>query len=144
MASTGGHLSQLVELHPWWSRHDREWVTFDLPHARSALAGERVTYAHHPTTRHLGNAARNAVLAVGVLRRSRPDVVVTTGAGVAVPFVVAARALRIRTAYLEVYDRITVPTLSGRLCYPLCDAFLVQWPEQQRTYPEGHLVGQVY
>lgn len=144
IASTGGHLSQLVELRPWWGAHQRQWVTFDKEDARSALAGETVHHAHHPTTRNVPNALRNARLAAGLLHRLRPDLVLSTGAGVALPFFVVARALGIRTAYLEVYDRIEAPTLTGRLCYPMSDVFLVQWPEQQRRYPESVLVGPVY
>lgn len=144
VASTGGHLSQLIELREWWSQHERQWVTFDKEDARSALAGERVHYAYHPTTRNLPNAARNLVLASRLVHRLRPDVIVSTGAGVAFPFFLVARTLGIRTAYLEVYDRIDMPTLTGRLCYPLSDAFLVQWPQQQRRYPGSVLVGPVY
>jgi len=139
--SAGGHLAQLHALEPWWRDRERLWVTFDTPDARSLLAGERVVWAHHPTTRNLPNAARNLALAGRVLRRYRPDLVLSDGAGVAFPFFLAARARGIRTAYLEVYDRIDVPTLTGRLCYPLADLFLLQWAEQRRSYPRGVLVG---
>lgn len=144
IASTGGHLAQLLELRSWWEQHDRHWVTFQKPDAVGALADESVTWAFHPTTRNLINAGRNLLLAMSVLRRERPDILLSTGAGVAVPFFVVARVLRIRTAYLEVYDRVELATLSGRLCYALSDAFLLQWPKQQRQYPEGLLVGSVY
>ncbi len=142
VASTGGHLAQLVSLRDWWSQHPRHWVTFDKPDARSALVGEDVTWAFHPTTRNIPNALRNAALAVRVLRRLRPDVVVSTGAGVSLPFFVVARVLRIRTVYLEVYDRISSRTLTGRLSYPISDAFCVQWPAQQALYPGAAVIGQ--
>ncbi|MFT4288906.1 PssD/Cps14F family polysaccharide biosynthesis glycosyltransferase [Nocardioides sp.] len=141
IASTGGHLAQLVALRPAWQDHDRHWITFDKPDARGALADERVTWAYHPTTRNLPNAIRNLGLAWRVLLRDRPDVIVSSGAGVAFPFFVVARLLRIRTVYLEVFDRIELPTLTGKLCYPLADAFALQWPEQQASYPDGVLVG---
>ena len=32
-------------------------------------------------------------------------------------------------------------TLTGRLCYPLADLFLLQWPEQVRFYPRGQVIG---
>lgn len=144
IASTGGHLAQLIELRPWWQHHQRHWITFDKEDARAGLKGENVTYAYHPTTRNIPNAVRNGALAAGFLLRHRPNVIVSTGAGVAVPFFVMAKALGIRTAFLEVYDRITMPTLSGRMVYPLCDTFLVQWPEQQQSYPDSTLVGTVY
>ena len=144
VASTGGHLAQLLELRPWWENEERHWVTFQKADALAALEDEAVTWAHHPTTRNLPNALRNFALAISVLRLHRPELVVSTGAGVALPFFVAARLLRVRTAYLEVFDRIELPTMTGRLCYPLSDTFLVQWPEQQVLYPDSTLVGTVY
>lgn len=141
VASDGGHLGQLLPLEDWWRQHDRHWVTFRKPDAVAALAGERVTWAYHPVTRNLPNALRNLGLAVTTLRRLRPDVVVSTGAGVSLPFFVVARFLRIRTVYIEVFDRIDSPTLTGRLSYPISDALCGQWPQQQAIYPEAVLIG---
>lgn len=141
IASTGGHLAQLAALRPWWERQRRRWVTFDKHDARALLADEQVTWAYHPTTRNLWNALRNAVLAVRDLRRARPDLVVSTGAGVAVPYFLVARLLGIRTVYIEVIDRIELPSLSGRICYRLSDAFCLQWEAQRGDYPDGHLIG---
>lgn len=141
--SSGGHLAQLHALEPWWRARERLWVTFATPDASSLLAGEKVVWAHHPTTRNIPNAVRNLFLAHRVLRGYRPDVVVSDGAGVAVPFFVAARTLGIATVYLEVSDRIDSPTLTGRLCYPLADRFLLQQPKQRRFYPKGTLIGRL-
>ena len=143
VASTGGHLAQLLELEEWWSDLRRTWVTFDKADARSSLAGESVHYAHHPTTRNVPNAVRNLRLAERLMREVRPDLVFSDGAGVALPFFVAARRRRIPTLYLEVYDRIASPTLSGRLCRPLASAFCTQWAEQEAMYPGAELVGAV-
>lgn len=131
----------MLQLRPWWSSHDRAWVTFDRADARSHLADERTWWAHHPTTRHLGNMLRNLVLARRVLRDERPDVVISNGAGVAVPFLVLARRRGIATVYVEVFDRIDSPTLSGRLCRPFTDLFCVQWTEQQRLYRGSVVIG---
>ena len=141
VCSSGGHLTQLHRLQGWWKDHDRAWVTFDTLDATSLLAGERVAWAHHPTTRNLPNALRNLRLAWRLLRTERPDVVISDGAGVAVPFFVVAKLLRCATVYLEVYDRIDSRTLTGRLCAPLTDLFCVQWEEQRRLYPGSVLVG---
>ncbi len=66
---------------------------------------------------------------------------VSTGAAVAFPFFLAARAMRIPTVYVEVYDRIDSPTLTGRLCRPFTTLFCVQWPEQTAFYKRSELVG---
>jgi beta-1,4-N-acetylglucosaminyltransferase len=141
VASAGGHLAQLLSLEELWRRHDRSWVTFDLPEVRASLDGEIVHWAHFPTTRNLPNALRNAGLAWRLLRTERPDTVLSTGAGVSVPFFLLARVLGIRTVFIECFDRITMPTLSGRLCYPLSDVFVVQWAEQQKHFPEAVNIG---
>lgn len=144
VCSSGGHLAQLLRLKPWWEDRERAWVTFDLPDARSKLAGEHLIPAHFPTTRHIGNLIRNTFLAARVLWSHRPDVVVSNGAGVAIPFFVFARLLRIPTVYLEVYDRVDSTTMTGRVCRPLSSLFLVQWPEQQALYSGSDLVGPIY
>lgn len=144
VCSSGGHLDHLNRLRPWWEHHNRKWVTFPGADSESLLADEEVTWAYHPTTRNVPNLVRNLGLAWRTLRRERPDVVVSTGAGVAFPFFVLARLLGVATVYLEVYDRIDLPTLTGRLCYPLSRLFLLQWPEQRRFYPRGVVVGGLY
>jgi UDP-N-acetylglucosamine:LPS N-acetylglucosamine transferase len=144
VCSSGGHLQQLYRLKPWWSKRDRVWVTFDMPDSRSLLAGEDVRWAYHPTTRNVVNLFRNLALAWRLLRRERPDVVVSTGAGVAFPFFVVARLLGVKTVYLEVYDRIDVPTLTGRLCQPLANRFLLQWEAQKRFYRRGEVIGRLF
>jgi UDP-N-acetylglucosamine:LPS N-acetylglucosamine transferase len=116
-------------------------VTFPTPDTSSLLDGEDVRWAHHPTTRNVGNLLRNLVLAVRTFARLRPAVVVSTGAGVALPFFAVAWLLRIPTVYIEVYDRIDSPTLTARLCRPFTRLFLAQWEEQRSFLPSAITVG---
>lgn len=143
VGSSGGHLTHLMALEGWWRRHDRFWVTFDKPDARAALAAERVFWCHFPTNRHLGNLVRNTIVALRVLLRERPNVIISSGAAVAVPFFYLGKALGACTVYLEVYDRIHRRTLTARLVRPVTDRFLVQWPEQVELYPGAELVGEI-
>ena len=144
VCSSGGHLTQLHQLKPFWEKHERFWVTFKLPDSESLLADEDVIWAHYPTTRNVKNTLKNLVLACRTLPRQRPDLVVSDGAGVALPFFVVARLLRIKTVYVEVYDRIDSATLIGRLCRPFSSLFLVQWEEQKRFYPRAELIGRFF
>jgi UDP-N-acetylglucosamine:LPS N-acetylglucosamine transferase len=144
VCANGGHLAQLAALRPWWADRDRAWVTFQTPDAEALLADEpTVHWAHHPTTRNIPNLMRNTVLARRVMREFRPDVVVSTGAGVALPFFTLARRMDALTVYIEVYDRIDTATLTGRLCRPFTDVMAVQWEEQLGLYRSAHLVGQL-
>lgn len=144
VCSSGGHLAQLLRLRTWWEHQERTWVTFDTRDAESSLAGERVVIGHFPTTRNIPNLLRNAVLAVRMLLRDRPDVIVSNGAGLAVPFFWVGWLLRIPSVWVEVYDRIDSATMTGRLVRPVASLFCVQWPEQARVYPGATVIGPVW
>ncbi len=145
VCSSGGHLLQLLTLRAAWEPFERVWVTFDKADARSLLADEVVLYAHGPTNRNLKNFALNLVLAAKVVRRHRPAAIVTTGAGVAVPFAWIARLYGARLVYVESITRIAELSLSGRLIAPLTDRLFVQWPELAQTVRgaryAGHILG---
>lgn len=141
VSTQGGHLAQLLALRSWYAGHDRLWVCPDTPDVADRLADERVVHSYTPTTRNIPNLLRNLALAVRVMRRERPAVVVSAGAGVAVPFFVIAWLMRVPTAFIEVFDRIDSPTMTGRLCGPFATRRIVQWKSQQEFYPESQLVG---
>jgi UDP-N-acetylglucosamine:LPS N-acetylglucosamine transferase len=144
VCSAGGHLSQLLQLKPWWTHHRRHWVSFKLPDVESKLVDEEVSFAHFPTTRNVLNLMRNIPLAYRTINKLKPDLIVSNGAGVAFPFFLLAKFMGIPTVYMEVYDRIESKTLTGRLCKPLSSLFLVQWPEQHHIYRGSVLVGSIY
>lgn len=142
MVSTqGGHLAQLLVLRDWWQQRDRVWVCPETPDVLDRLADERVISSYSPTTRNVPNLLRNAWLAVRVVVSQRPSVVVSAGAGVALPFFIAAWLLRIPTVFIEVYDRVDSPTMTGWLCGPFTTRRIVQWPDQLAFYPDAQLVG---
>ncbi len=141
VSSAGGHLAQLVVLRPWWETRRRTWITFDTADASSRLVGEDVVIARHPTTRNLPNLLRNAVIAARVVVSHRPDLIVSTGAAVALPFFVIGRIVGIPTVYIEVVDRVASRTVTGRLCYRIASQFIVQWPEQEQLYPDAAVIG---
>lgn len=141
VGSSGGHLIQLYKLDEWWSKHDRFWVTFDKPDSQSLLKGEKKYWCYYPTNRNLKNLIKNTWLAWKVLRKEKPDVIISTGAASAIPFFYLGKVLGCKLIYIEVYDRIDLPTLSGKIVYPITDHFLLQWEEQKKFYPKGEYVG---
>lgn len=144
VCSSGGHLAQLHCLDAWWKGHERFWVSFDKPDAVSMLAGERVYWGHHPTNRNLKNLLKNTVMAVRVLARERPELIVSNGAGIAVPYFWVGKLLfGAKTVYVEVYDRIDSPTLTARLVHPVLDQMVAQWEDQRAFYPEAVVLGAV-
>lgn len=129
VCSSGGHLLQMLELREAWAPFERVWVTFDKSDSRSLLRGERVVHAFNPTNRNVPNLLRNVWLARRVLREERPAAILTTGAGVAVPFAWVGRLLGVPTVYVESVTRIDELSLSARLIAPVATRMYAQWPE---------------
>jgi beta-1,4-N-acetylglucosaminyltransferase len=144
VCSSGGHLLQLASLSAAWSGFDRAWISFDKSDVRSLLADERVFFAHGPTNRSVKNLFLNLILAWRIVGRLRPRVVLTTGAGVAVPFAWIARVRGARVVYVESLTRIHKPSLSCRLLAPIADRIYAQWPELSRTFPKARYVGGIF
>lgn len=144
VCSSGGHLLQLCALREAWEGLDRAWVSFDKSDVRSLLAGERVVHAHGPTNRSLGNLVRNGALAIRLVRELRPRAVLTTGAGVAVPFAWVARLYGARIVYVESMTRIEGPSLSMRLIAPVASRLYVQWPELAPRVRRARFAGRVF
>ena len=120
VSSSGGHLKHLTETASAWENYERVWVSFKQPDVQAALENERVHWAYYPTTRNIKNAIRNFFLALKVLPQEKPQAVVSAGAGVAVPFFVAAKL------------------------YILADSFNVQNEEQQKNFPDSTILHPIF
>lgn len=144
VGSSGGHLAHLHMLEPFWKNKDRFWVTFDKEDARSLLEGERVYSCYYPTNRNLKNLLRNTAAAWKVLRREKPDLIISSGAAVAVPFFYLGKLFGAKLIYIEVFDRIDKPTMTGRMVYPIVDRFVVQWEEMKKVYPKAVNLGSIF
>lgn len=132
VCSPGGHLLQMLHLQGAWEGIDRTWITLAAPDSDYLLRDERRVLARGPTNRSARALLANLRLAWRVVRRERPDVILSTGAALAVPFFLIGKLFGARLVYVESLTRTDRLSLSGRLVYPLADAFFVQWPEAAR------------
>ncbi len=133
-----------LSLKPFWNNRERFWVTFDKEDARSLLEGEKMFPCHFPTNRNIKNLIKNTFVAFKVLRKEKPDIIISSGAAVAVPFFYLGKLFGAKTIYIEVFDRIDKPTVTGKLVYPITDKFIVQWEEQKKIYPKAINLGSIF
>ena len=49
-----------------------------------------------------------------------------------------------KTIYIEVFDRIDAPTVSGKMCYLVTDVFIVEWDEMKKVYPKAVNLGSIF
>ncbi len=131
-------------LKPFWEKHDRFWVTFDKEDARSLLKDEQMYTCYFPSNRSIKGLLINTRKAWKILRKERPDIIISTGAAVSVPFFYIGKLFGIKTVYVEIFDRIDSPTLAGKMCYPVTDVFVVQWEEMKKVYPKAINLGSIF
>lgn len=93
---------------------------------------ERFYPCYYPTNRNVKNTIKNTILAFKILRKEKPDLIISSGAAVAVPFFWLGKLFGAKTVYIEIFDRIDKPTLTGKLVYPVTDKFIVQWEELKK------------
>lgn len=135
--SAGGHLDELVIAAHRVRNPESVWVT-----SRTAR-GEalRTTATHVELLPEFGRsplkALRNAAAAARVVVRQRPRFVLTSGAGVVVPFCVLARLAGARIVYVETMARVTDPSMSAKLLSRIAARVIVQWPELAEQLPQA-------
>lgn len=143
VCSSGGHFFELYSLATFWERHDHFWVTFPSADTNCLLKNEKRYDAFYPTTRNIINFVKNIFLAAKILSSEKPDMILSTGAGVGVPFIFIGRALNIKIIYIESLTFIDRLSLTGKLVYLFADHFLVQWPELTKKYKKAVFAGTV-
>ena len=131
-------------LEPFWKSKERFWVTFDKQDARSILKDEKMYPCYFPTNRNVKNLIKNTFVAWKILRSEKPDLIISSGAAVAVPFFYLGKLFGAKLVYIEVFDRIDKPTITGRIVYPVADKFMVQWEEQKKVYKKAINLGSIF
>lgn len=140
VCSSGGHFKALQQLRPFWGAYPHRWVTFRTATTEQCLQGETVHWAFSPTNRNLPNLLRNLWLALVILRRVRPRLILSTGAGVAVPFLILGRLFGSQVVFVESITRTHTLSLSARLVRPFLHVLYVHWPRLQARYPRSELI----
>ena len=144
VGSSGGHLTHLYMLKSFWEGKERFWCTFDKEDSRSLLEGETMYPVYYPSNRSIKALIINTHRAIKILKKERPDVIVSSGAASAIPFFWIGKMMGAKTVYIEVFDRIDKSTISGKLCYPVTDLFIVQWEEMKKVYKKAVNLGSIF
>ncbi len=146
VSSSGGHWEELMCLRELFGEHDSVFVT--EKGGQSAESRLSPLYTVPKIDRHEKNFLMHFIKlfrkAGRIIKKEDPDVVVTTGALAAYPFCLKMKMKRKKIVYIESFARVTERSLTGRLCYPLADLFLVQWKELLKLYPKAKYIGGIF
>ncbi len=150
ISSTGGHLSELLQLEPLFSEYDSYIVT-EKTKSNMGLAQRypnKVMFLVYGTKSHLFTYLfkflYNILKSLFILLKIRPQVVVTTGTHTAVPMCYLAKLFGKKVIFIETFANRKTKTTSGKLVYPIADVFIVQWESMLELYPKAVFGGWIY
>lgn len=115
VASSGGHLTELLWLSKRIGDDDAVWVTHDSGASRTALHGREVVYVPEVAPRDVRAALRCVPHARRLLRSRGIDRAVSTGAGIALGYLPYLSTRGVDCHYVESTTRVAGPSLTGRV-----------------------------
>lgn len=149
IASTGGHLSELLQLKPLFD----EYNSFLITEKTKSTVGlknnyKSVNYLVYGTKDHLFSYIfkfiYNCFKSLFLYIKIRPKVIVTTGTHTSVPICYIGKLFGSKIIFIETFANSKTKTLSGKLIYPIANTFIVQWKEMLELYPKAIYGGWIY
>jgi beta-1,4-N-acetylglucosaminyltransferase len=140
--TSGGHFATMKSLESFWSKHDRIWVCDrNIDTESLLLAEERIAWLPYQAPRNWYQLLKNIPKTYRILSESQPDLILSTGASIAINVCLMAKLLGIRFIFIESISRPDCLSVSGRFVYWMCDEFYVQWPQLCRKYRKAIFKG---
>lgn len=150
IASTGGHLNELMQLKPMFENYNYHIITEKTKSTISLKKeyGKKINYLVYGTKdkklvypfKFLFNSVKSLFLYIKI----RPKYIVTTGTHTAVPICYIGKLFRSKIIFIETYANSKTKTLSGKLIYPIANLFIVQWESMLSLYPKAVYGGGIY
>ncbi len=149
ISSTGGHLSELLQLEDLFKYYDTTIVT-EKTKSNLYLKDKykNVYYLVYGTKSHIFTYIFKFIFnffkSFYLFLKVRPDVIVTTGTHTAFFMCYIGKLFRKKIIYIETLANRTSKTLAGKLIYPIADYFLVQWESMLELYPKAIYMGFIF
>jgi UDP-N-acetylglucosamine:LPS N-acetylglucosamine transferase len=137
-SSCGGHLKEVLMHKEAYSNHNVSFILNDKINNQEFLNQNRVYFISHIENYFF--LLINFFEAYKILKRVKPDLVISTGASPAFIISLISKFLyKSKIIYIESITRIKNPSKTGKLMYLIADLFLYRHPGLSRFFPKGNL-----
>ena len=150
ISSTGGHLSELMQLKEIFKNYDYHIITEnnDTNLKLKKEYGDRISYllygARNYMLSYMFKFPYNIIKSFFLYLKIRPDVIVTTGAHTAVPMCYIAKLFKKKVIFIESFARVHSKSMSGKIINKVADVFIVQHEEMTKVYDNAIYRGELY
>ncbi|WP_271253118.1 sugar transferase [Pseudanabaena sp. Chao 1811] len=141
ITSLGGYFRYMYSMKSFWENfHDRAWVSIRSVTTEKQIEDSHRYWGHIPVKDNLPNMIRNLVLAFKVIPREKPELVISTGSGFALPYLLLAKWLcQSKLAYIESKTRLQRLSLPAWLLmkFRVLDLLLVRSKAISDRHPQS-------
>ncbi len=135
VSSCGGHLTEVRQLKTVYSRYEHFYVLNDKALLPTDMQGKTHFIAHSERD---WKFLLNFWEAYKILRREKPAVILSTGAGPVVPFAIIGRIFwGTKVVFVETITRVHTPSVTGKIMYRLAHVFYYQWEPRRQYFPKA-------
>ena len=140
-SSVGGHLTEVMQLKEIYLKYEHFFILNDKNNLPEELKEKTYFITHSERD---WKFLVNLYEALKILWKERPDVIISTGAGPAVPISIISKFFGCSIIFIESFAAVKHPTLTGRIMYYLADKFYYQWKYLEKFYPKGIYGGSIF
>ncbi len=150
ISSTGGHLSELLQLSPLFEKYDYNIITEKdkTNEYLKQIYGKKIHFLPYGTRSKIFSYIFKylfvCIKTVYYYFKLRPKVIITTGTHTAGPMCILGKIFGSKIIYIETFANSNKKTATGRLIYPIADLFIVQWEDMLKLYPKSVYGGSIY
>jgi len=139
VSSCGGHLTEIRCLKPAYEGYKHFYVLNDKALLPEDMKDKTYFIAHSERD---WKFLLNLWEAFSVLKRERPHVILSAGAGPVVPFALIGRIFfGTKVIYIETITSVKEPSVTGRLMRRLAHSSFYQWESLRPFFPNGEYGG---
>jgi UDP-N-acetylglucosamine:LPS N-acetylglucosamine transferase len=136
IASAGGHLTEVMKAISFLKEYPIFYITFKMAHIQDSLKNEEYYLVEDPHI-SLKTYFINFYQVLKIYFRQRPKVIVTTGAGIAVPMCLIGKAFGSKVVFIESGARVIYPSRTAKILYRIADLSIVQWKPLLKYLPRA-------
>lgn len=146
ISSTGGHFEQIRQLKKVAEQFDHYYI---LPMSNSTKNFNEKKYLINKFSRNNKFTFPflffwTSLQQLFIYIKEHPDVIITTGAGIAYPTCRIGKLFGSKVIYIESFARMKTLNVTGKKLYPYADLFIVQWKELLKLVPKAIYKGWIY
>lgn len=150
ISSTGGHLTQLLQLKELFKENEYVLITEKTDVTKSMKSKYNMSFfpygSRNQKLLYPFILLINCFMSLFYLIKYNPEVVVTTGANTAAAMCCLGKIFRKKVIYIESFAKNNSPTVTGKMIYKLhaYTTFVVQWENMLKYYPKAECWGWIY